>query len=152
MILPDVLSSPSVIGLVSLSKLHFSTKTYCGIIIAHILLTLLIRVRGHEVRIVIPLLFKQKERVSPYFGASSKILVADIEEGRILQETIRDLEGNNSLEIVRGLVKIGANTVICGGIDLSSKTYLIEKGITVVDNQRGVARQLLKQFSQSFGA
>jgi predicted Fe-Mo cluster-binding NifX family protein len=104
------------------------------------------------VRIAIPLLFKQKERVSPHFGASSKILVADIEEGRILRETILDLEGNNSLEIVRGLVKIGANTVICGGIDLSCKTHLIEKGITVVDNQRGVARQLLKQFSQSFGA
>ena len=100
-------------------------------------------------RIAIPLLFKQKERVSPNFGASSKILVADIEEGKILRETIRDLEGNNSLEIARGLVKIGANVVICGGIDLSCKNQLIEKGITVVDNQRGEARQLLKHFSNS---
>ena len=100
-------------------------------------------------RIVIPLLFKSKERVSPHFGASSKILVADIENGKILRETIRDLEGSNSLEIARGLVKIGANVLICGGIDLSCKNQLIENRITVVDNQRGVAKQLLKYFSHS---
>jgi len=105
------------------------------------------------VKIAIPLLlFNQKERVSPYFGASSKILVADLEKGKTLRETMRELEGSNSLKIVREIVKVGADVVICGGIELSCKNLLIENGITVVDNQRGMARQLLRQFSQFFGA
>ena len=98
-------------------------------------------------KIAMPI-FKEEDRLLPHFGASSTFLVADIEDGRILRQTIRDMEGSNLLEICRGLSKIGLNVLICGGIDRSCRNYLIEKEIIVVDNKSGAASQLLKEFSQ----
>jgi len=93
-------------------------------------------------KIAIPLF---KKRVSPHFGSSSRILLLETKGTEICQETIWDLGGEGPIEIARRLVALGVEKLICGGIPSHYKDWLIRKGITVVDNQRGVAAEIVHQ-------
>jgi predicted Fe-Mo cluster-binding NifX family protein len=55
------------------------------------------------------------------------------------------------MEIARSLVALGVNKLICGGIQSHYKDWLISKGITVVDNQRGVAKEIVCQLLKDCG-
>lgn len=48
------------------------------------------------------------------------------------------------MEIARSLVALGVEELVCGGIQSHYKDWLIGKGITVVDNQRGEAREIVR--------
>lgn len=92
-------------------------------------------------KIAIPLF---KERVSPNFGASSKIFLADIQNGRIRDEAMWDVGGESPMETARCLVDFGVEKLICGGIPNFYKEWLIGKGVLVMDNQRGVAKKIIQ--------
>ncbi len=93
-------------------------------------------------KIAVPLF---NDRVSPHFGSSSKILLVEVRDGTIEQEALWDLGSDNPLEIARRLLALGVEKIICGGIHSYCKEWLISKGITVVDNQRGVARGVVEK-------
>lgn len=92
-------------------------------------------------RIAVPLF---RERVSPHFGASSKILVLEANGTRVRRETVQDLEGRSPMEMVRSIIALGIECLICGGIQQQHKEWLVNKGITVVDNQKGPARDVVR--------
>ena len=94
-------------------------------------------------RIAIPLL---KERVAPFFGASSKILLVDVQGLSILQEVRLDVGGLEPLELANHLLDFRVERIVCGGIGRFHKQWLMNKGVTVVDNVRGDARKIIKRF------
>jgi predicted Fe-Mo cluster-binding NifX family protein len=49
------------------------------------------------------------------------------------------------MEIARRLASLGIQYVICGGIHRTYKEWLITSGITVVENQRGIATEVMKK-------
>lgn len=91
-------------------------------------------------KIAIPLF---RERVSPHFGSSSIILLVEIQGTAVFKEDIRDIGGEGPEAISQNLVALGVEKLICGGIQHQYKDLLIRKGITVVDNQRGVAKEVM---------
>ena len=95
-----------------------------------------------EMKIAVPLF---NDRVSPHFGSSSKTLLIDVRDQKIEQEALWELGGKNPLEIARRLLDLGVEKLICGGIHSYCKEWLISKGVTVVDNQRGVAREIVEE-------
>ena len=99
-------------------------------------------------KIAVPLF---RKRVSPHFGSSSRILLLETNGTTIFQETIWDLGGEGPMEIARRLVALGVERLICGGIQSHYKDWLIGKGITVVDNQRGVAKEIVQNLLRSQG-
>lgn len=99
-------------------------------------------------KIAIPLF---KDRVSPHFGSSSKFLLVETSESEICQEVTWDLDGESAMDMARRLVDLGVNEVICGGIQHHYKDWLIRKGIRVVDNQKGLAREIIKKLWGSKG-
>lgn len=99
-------------------------------------------------KIAIPLF---KERVSPHFGSSSKILLLETNGTMICQETIQNVGGDSPMEIARRLVDLGVEKVICGGIQYHYKDWLIRKGVAVVDNQRGMAKEVIQYLLRSKG-
>jgi len=101
-----------------------------------------------RVKIAIPLF---KERVSPHFGSSSKFLLVETSESGICQEVTWDLDGESAMDMAQRLVALGVNKVVCGGIQYHYKNWLISKGITVVDNQKGVAREIIRKLLGSKG-
>ncbi|MBW2050584.1 MAG: NifB/NifX family molybdenum-iron cluster-binding protein [Deltaproteobacteria bacterium] len=93
-------------------------------------------------KIAVPLF---KDRVSPHFGASSTFLLVEANATTICREATWDVPGESPMEIARHLADLGVEKLICGGIPSHYKDWLIRKGITVVDNQRGVAREIVRQ-------
>jgi predicted Fe-Mo cluster-binding NifX family protein len=97
-------------------------------------------------KIAVPLF---KERVAPYFGASSKVLLVEMQGEAIAHEATWDVGGEGAMEIARRLVDLGVEKLICGGIQNRYKNWLIGRGVTVMDNQRGPAWALVQSLLQS---
>ena len=93
-------------------------------------------------KIAIPLF---KERVAPFFGACSQILLVDIEGGIVQQEYKWDVGGHGPLEIARWLLDLGVKKMICGGINRFQKEWLIRKGISVEDNKKGEVKDIIER-------
>ena len=93
-------------------------------------------------KIAIPLF---KERVAPFFGASTQILLVDIQGGMVQQEYKWEVGGHGPLEIARCLLDLGIEKMVCGGINRFQKEWLIQKGITVEDNKRGAAKDIIER-------
>jgi predicted Fe-Mo cluster-binding NifX family protein len=92
-------------------------------------------------KIAVPLF---QERVAPYFGASSKILLVEMQGEAIVRESSWEVEGEGAMEIARRLVNLGVEKLICGGIQHRYKNWLVGRGVAVVENQRGPARELVQ--------
>lgn len=86
------------------------------------------------------------DRVSPHFGSSSRFLVVMTEKKNVLDQMVIDLNETSPLQQARQLVSLGVGGVICGGIQIRYKEWLIRKGVDVVDNQMGNAYNVLKEF------
>ena len=99
-------------------------------------------------KVAVPLF---KDRVSPHFGASPKVLLVMIEHGIIQSEATWDVGGESPMEIARRLVSLGIQYIICGGIQRQYKDWLIKNGIAVMENQRGVAMEVIKRLLMEFG-
>jgi len=97
------------------------------------------------IKIAVPLF---KDRVSPHFGTSPKMLLVTIEGGLIQSEATWDVGGEGPMEIARHLVSLGIQYVICGGINREYKEWLIKRGIKVIDNQRGTAKEVISNLSR----
>jgi len=93
-------------------------------------------------KIAVPLF---KDRVSPHFGASSTFLLLEAKGTTIFREATWDVQGESPMEMARCLSDLGVDRLVCGGIQTHQKDWLIRKGISVVDNQRGVAREIVHQ-------
>ena len=100
------------------------------------------------IKVAVPLF---KDRVSPHFGASSKMFLVTVEQGIIQSEATWDVGGETPMEIARRLVNISIQYILCGGIQRTCKDWLLRNGITVVENQRGVVREVIKKLLNEFG-
>ena len=93
-------------------------------------------------KIAVPLF---KDRVSPHFGSSSKVLLIDANGVMVHQEMMWDLGGEGPMDIAHRLVDLGVEELVCGGIQHFYKEWLIGKGVKVMDNQRGVAKEVIQK-------
>jgi predicted Fe-Mo cluster-binding NifX family protein len=93
-------------------------------------------------KIAIPLF---KDRVAPHFGSSSQILLVEIRSGSLHQEARWDVGGKGPLEIARRLLDLDIDKIICGGINRFYKEWLIKKGVSVEDNKKGEAREIVEK-------
>jgi predicted Fe-Mo cluster-binding NifX family protein len=92
-------------------------------------------------KVAIPLF---KDRVAPHFGASSTFLLVETDGKTICGEAMWNLPGEGPVEIARRLADLGVEQLICGGIQNQNKEWLMAKGIMVVDNQKGVAGEIVR--------
>ena len=93
-------------------------------------------------KIAIPLF---KDRVAPHFGAFPKILLVEIMQASIFQELSQDTREESPFDISRLLVNLGVEKIICGGIPLVYKEWLVGKGIIVQDNRKGEVREIIQE-------
>ncbi|KPK20951.1 MAG: hypothetical protein AMK69_22865 [Nitrospira bacterium SG8_3] len=99
-------------------------------------------------KIAVPLF---NDRVSPHFGSSSITLLVHIRDGKIEREALWEVGGESPLVIARRLLDLGVDKIICGGIHSYCKEWLTSKGIKVVDNQKGVAREVVEKVMAATG-
>jgi predicted Fe-Mo cluster-binding NifX family protein len=85
-------------------------------------------------------------RVSPHFDCASKVLIATVEEGKVVNRELYSLIDLNVLRRSTFFQKQGVGVVICGGISNFSARLLAGNGIQVVAMVAGDAEQVLDQF------
>ncbi|MBW1732692.1 MAG: hypothetical protein JRJ75_17800 [Deltaproteobacteria bacterium] len=93
-------------------------------------------------KIAIPLF---KNRVAPHFGSSSKVLLVEIVNGAVKQKAKWDMGGEGAMDMVRHLINLGVEKVVCGGISRLHKQWLMDKGVIVEDNQKGEAEKVIEK-------
>ena len=86
-----------------------------------------------------------KQRVSPYFGASSKFLMVETDGTSIRHVSKLDIVDESPLALAGHLIRLGVETIICGGIPSFYKEWLIKRGVNVVDNQKGLAIKVIQE-------
>lgn len=93
-------------------------------------------------KIAVPLF---RERISPHFGSSSKVLLIEVQGKTVLQEAVWDIDGEGSMDMARRLMELKVEEIVCGGIQNSLKQWLTGKGVVVVDNQEGTAKSVVHE-------
>ncbi|MDZ7696253.1 MAG: NifB/NifX family molybdenum-iron cluster-binding protein [Deltaproteobacteria bacterium] len=103
-------------------------------------------IQKQRVKIAVPLF---NDRISPHFGASSTFLLVETDGKTISREATWNVPGEGPMEIARNIVALGVKEMICGGIQNQNKEWLMAKGIMVLDNQKGVAREIVRTHLES---
>jgi predicted Fe-Mo cluster-binding NifX family protein len=91
-------------------------------------------------KIAIPLF---GNRVSPHFGASSRILLVTADKGNMIHRMILDSGLTDGWQLARHVAALEINTLVCGGIQWLHKEWLQRNGIEVLDNQSGLAEAVV---------
>lgn len=98
---------------------------------------------GRRMKIAVPLF---GDRVSPHFGASSRILVIEALEGRMIHRGILHTGRGDGWQLARHLAALEIDVLVCNGIQRKHKEWLRHRGIEVLDNRRGAAEDLVTAF------
>jgi predicted Fe-Mo cluster-binding NifX family protein len=82
-------------------------------------------------------------RVAPHFGVSSDIMLVETSEGMVVQREIVRVHTQGAMPMARFLTTRGVHALCCGGIQQAAKQWLMHNGITVIDNQKGPADEVV---------
>jgi len=94
-------------------------------------------------KIAIPLF---ANRVSPHFLTSRQLLLVQIHETAIGSSCKIDMETIPAVRKKEKLLSLGAQALLCGGIDEETKSWLERHGVFVKDNCMGDALDMLNVF------
>ena len=86
------------------------------------------------------------ERISSRFDTAQNFILADVENGKIVnKENIRIVD-ENPLKKIDILANLGANILICDGLTKSCENYLIMKGVKIFPWTQGNIEDILVDF------
>ena len=91
------------------------------------------------------------DRVSPHFGASSRILLVTADKGNMIHRMVLDSGLTDGWQLARHMAVLEIDTLVCGGIQVLHKEWLQHNGIHVLDNRRGPAEALVAELLLSHG-
>lgn len=87
-----------------------------------------------------------KDRISPLFEATRKLLIAEVRGRRITTRRIEPLVQESAISRADRLDELGIHTLICGGISGFSENLVKARGIQVVSFVSGGVKQILKAY------
>ena len=86
-------------------------------------------------------------RVSPRFGCSGEMMIAEIADGSIAATQVVPCSRMSPQQIAGMLAESGVSTMICGGINCQHAAMLAARGIGVIDGVLGDAEIVLKAYA-----
>lgn len=94
-------------------------------------------------RIAVPY---ENGQVFQHFGHTEQMKVYDVENEKIVQETITETAGNGHGALAGFLSGLNVDVLICGGIGGGAQTALTEAGIKFYGGVTGEADEAVKAF------
>lgn len=85
-------------------------------------------------------------RVSPRFDFASKVLVATVDRGKVIDRETYSLINLNPIRRTSLLSDLGVNTIICGGISSFSQRLINANAIEVISMVQGEIEEVLELF------
>jgi predicted Fe-Mo cluster-binding NifX family protein len=96
-----------------------------------------------NMKVAIPLF---KDRISPRFDVCPEIWIVELDDGKVVNQEKWLMESFNLQKRLDQLTSKGVDKVICGGIDSFCVDQLGNRGIDVIHNVAGKAREALDLF------
>ena len=84
--------------------------------------------------------------VGQHFGHTEEFIIYDIEEGKIVNETILSTDGQGHGLLAGVLKEAGVDLLICGGIGMGARNALNSAGIELIPGTSGKADDVLKAY------
>ncbi len=94
-------------------------------------------------KVAIPLF---ENRVSPHFFTARDLLLVQVHAGSVCSSWRVSLGNMTAAARKTRLLALGPETMLCGGIDETTKNWLEKQGIHVLDNQMGDAMEILQKY------
>ena len=85
-------------------------------------------------------------RVSPRFDFASKILVATVDRGNVIDRETYSLINLNPIRRAGLLSDLGVNTILCGGISDFSQRLIAANAIEVIPMVQGEIEEVLELY------
>ena len=82
-------------------------------------------------------------RVSPVFDVARRILLLDVEDGRVTGRREEPLPGTDPLDQADRLAALGPRTLICGAVSQRMEALLTARGVQVVPFTAGPVEEVL---------
>ncbi len=89
-----------------------------------------------------------ENRVSPVFDSAHKVIVADIENGEVVDRCDESLDAEQPLFRADKLSHLGVNVLICGEISKLLKSLIRSHGIRVIPFITGEVNQVLDAYQK----
>ena len=89
------------------------------------------------------------KRVVPYFGSSSELLFYEVGPGIVREKEKRQLTVDGPMQTARKIAESKPDVLVCGGIQNFCKNWLELRGITVFDNHKGEAKEVVTHLTTS---
>lgn len=94
-------------------------------------------------RVGIPIL---RDRISPVFDVSERLLLIDVEGGRVLRRTEVLMEKAGHVARAELIAKLGVHVLICGAVSRPLEAILVSAGVKIIPNTCGVVEEILDAF------
>ena len=94
-------------------------------------------------KIAIPMF---NSRVSPRFDFASKVMVATVDKGEVVEREIYSLNDLNPIRRSSLLSDLGVNVILCGGISSFSQRLINANAIEIIPMVQGEIEEVLDLF------
>ncbi len=86
------------------------------------------------------------KRISPVLDASKRLLVLEMEGGKILSRTEHEIRGDDPYRRAMQLAELGIETLICGAVSRPLAEMMASQGIRLVPFVAGGVEEVLAAF------
>jgi len=84
-------------------------------------------------------------RVAPHFATAPDLLIALIQQKRIIAIMELRVEGQSLAERQHKIVAMGADLLLCGGIEERARHFLERRGVRVMADLKGPLAEVLQR-------
>jgi predicted Fe-Mo cluster-binding NifX family protein len=86
------------------------------------------------------------QRISPVFDVTRHVLLAQVEQGKILARAELELAAENPLRKVDMLAEADVGLIICGAISRPVEAYAVSRGLDIIPFTAGDAGRVLAAY------
>lgn len=86
-------------------------------------------------------------RVAPYFGSPSVLSFYEVKRRGVLKKKTIELTADDPMQMARKIAENKPDALVCGGVQNFCKNWLELRGISVFDNQKGEAKEVIANLS-----
>ncbi|MBA3014175.1 MAG: NifB/NifX family molybdenum-iron cluster-binding protein [Proteobacteria bacterium] len=88
-------------------------------------------------------------RISPRFDCAQEFMVITSSENAVTGKHIETIREDMPIMKVRRLTALKVDTLICGGVDESSREHLLSHGIKILANKKGEVEENVSSYITS---
>jgi len=86
------------------------------------------------------------DRIAPVFDVAMQLLLVEVQDRKIVKQTLERLPSGSILEKAAKLQHLGINTLICGAVSEQVKSFIDMYGINVIAFISGDVQEVLQSW------